>query len=117
MSHCDEITPLLETDPNDAPETRARTSQSASNSPLWTILSLSAVMLILDISSYVAIAPETAIFEDIACNKYYTAFGHAGDSNSERCKIEPIQSEVALISGWKDALETIPGDFFYGPHF
>ena len=111
MAHGDESISLLDIHQNAAQgtETPSRTPRSS----LWIVLSLAAVMLILDISSYIAMAPETAILEDIACSKYYNRLEQMNPPASFQtrdCKIKPIQSEVALINGWKDALETIPGN-------
>lgn len=53
--------------------------------------------------------PRTQIIEDIICNRYY---GHQKQhpTNSERdCKQVEIQSEMAMIQGWADALGQLPG--------
>ncbi|OQD60699.1 hypothetical protein PENPOL_c021G03643 [Penicillium polonicum] len=67
----------------------------------------SVLIMIVDIVASVPVAPRMVIFEDIICRNYYAA---AQDSEGlSNCKIEPIQSELALINGWKDTFETIPG--------
>ncbi|KAL9112669.1 MAG: hypothetical protein Q9187_007729 [Circinaria calcarea] len=89
---------------------KSEDANSTWNGHFWTILALSAVMLILDTSNYISMAPETAILEHIVCGKYYASLGiFDGKLQPDKCKIEPVQSEVAIILGWKDALDTIPG--------
>lgn len=77
-----------------------------------TILSVAAFVLILGFSSDIEFVPQTAILQDIVCQRYYaehTAHYLNGSSPADRCLIEPVQSEVAYINGWKDSLETLPG--------
>lgn len=65
------------------------------------------VMLILDIASSVPIAPRMVIFEDIICRDHYEAWRDI--SKMGDCKINAVQGELALINGWKDTFEKIPG--------
>jgi hypothetical protein len=100
MSDASESTPLLDENHEAVPEIKN----------LRVILTISAIIFFMEISSYLPVAPQIAIFEDIACRNYYTSGIHLLDeSSNERCKIEPIQSEVALLNSWKDTFETIPG--------
>ncbi|EED22271.1 conserved hypothetical protein [Talaromyces stipitatus ATCC 10500] len=76
---------------------------------LYTIASLCVVLLIFDLSNYIAVVPQTAIYEEIVCRGYYSSEKLAlGNPSGDKCKVEPIQSEVALISGWRDTFDTIP---------
>lgn len=81
--------------------------------PWRTIVSVAAFVLILAFSSDLGFVPQTAILQDIVCESYYRRHHIAGDpiqtAPAERCLIEPIQSEVAYINGWKDSLEILPG--------
>ncbi|KZF26174.1 MFS general substrate transporter [Xylona heveae TC161] len=72
------------------------------------------LILIIDVSNDIQKAPQTEIFEKIICRRFYRDGNHAlSDSASslERydCKIEPVQSEVALINGWLDTFAMLPG--------
>ena len=71
------------------------------------------LLLLLDIAGYLQAAPQTKIFEDIICQNYYAnlANGTRGDALSidDPCKVEPVQSELAVMQGYKDSLEQIPG--------
>jgi hypothetical protein len=118
MSPSDDTTPLLSSDAGETGDDTISNSKSKFKTHFGVVLSLCAVMLILDISNYIAVAPETAILEDIVCHNYYRDSYHSkfGDvSQNERCKVEPVQSELALINGWKDALDTIPGKWSFFP--
>jgi len=82
--------------------------------PWRTILSIAAFTLILAFSSDIGFVPQTAILQDIVCRKYYAQHtANLSQSSAlgpaDRCLIEPVQSEVAYINGWKDSLEILPG--------
>ena len=64
-------------------------------------------MLILDIASSVPTAPRMVIFEDIICRNHYAAWLDV--SKLGNCKVNAVQSELALINGWKETFEKIPG--------
>jgi hypothetical protein len=79
------------------------------------IVSSAVIFLVISIASHIAIAPNTAILENIICRKYYAASDPSStwskkEASRDSCKIEPIQSEMAFINGWKDTFETIPGE-------
>lgn len=80
-------------------------------SVLAITLAASALILTLDVVASVPTAPRMVIFEDIICRNYYASArdGGAGDGGIGNCKIEPVQSELALINGWKETFDTIPG--------
>jgi hypothetical protein len=103
----DETTRLLDTAAL-APSPKSRANHP---SALRTILSTAAVLLILNIGSHIALVPQTVILQDIVCRNYYANVNSdlpiVPDVN--RCKVEPVQSEVAYINGWKDSLEVVPG--------
>lgn len=101
MSDASESTPLLDSNHEAVPEIKN----------LRVILTISALIFFMEISSYLPVASQLAIFEDIACKNYYASGMHTlpPDSSNGICKIEPVQSEVALLNSWKDTFETIPG--------
>ncbi|KAI0128260.1 major facilitator superfamily domain-containing protein [Xylariales sp. AK1849] len=92
---------------------------------VWRILlPATAVVFILAAGNQLSLAPSTAILEERICNTYYhqTTGPEAasvpalvartaqlialGDAN--RCKAEPVQSEISYILGWKDVFEELP---------
>lgn len=71
-------------------------------------IAASALILTLDVVASVPTAPRMVIFEDIICRNHY-ALSRDGDGEAMDCKIEPVQSELAQINGWKETFDTIPG--------
>lgn len=79
---------------------------------LYMILSVTAVFVVLAVATDIPVASQLAILEDIVCQQYYSNGGVAAPpAAADRCKIEPVQSEMAFINGWKDVAETLPGKF------
>ena len=68
------------------------------------LIKLCILVALLDSSGYLILAPQTKIFENIICDKYYM-----GRENERDCKVMAVQSELALIRGWKDAFAQLPG--------
>lgn len=72
------------------------------------------LLMLLDISGFLGLAPQMQIFEDIICQNYYANQPSQIDTLpvNERCKIEPVQSELAIIQAWKDTFDQLPGIVF-----
>ncbi|KAM0816493.1 putative Major facilitator superfamily (MFS) profile domain-containing protein [Seiridium cardinale] len=102
-------------------------SAAPKHSSVWRILlPATAVVFILGAGNQLSLAPATAILEKIICDKYYgtssatTAFlGSVAPTaqlmildDADRCKAEPIQSEISFILGWRDVFENLPGLFW-----
>ncbi|KAK5011654.1 hypothetical protein LTR28_010137 [Elasticomyces elasticus] len=69
-------------------------------------MAVSVLILVADIVATAPIAPRMVIFEDIICRNHYAAWQDSAGLGD--CKIEPVQSELARIAGWKDTFDTIP---------
>ncbi|PLN79614.1 MFS general substrate transporter [Aspergillus taichungensis] len=98
-----EHTPLLGTDQGPSPST--------SRSQKRTVM-IAASMLILacDFGFYLTTAPQTEIFQDIICRNYMATMERSPDKIPEViCKSEPVQSELALVNGWKETSDVLPG--------
>jgi hypothetical protein len=109
MSDASESTPLLSGSHEAVPQ--GENPIPTEDRPRMAIFTISAIICFIDISSFLPDAPQIAIFENIACKNYYSSGIHTLDeSNNARCKIEPIQSDVALLNSWKVTFETIPGN-------
>lgn len=72
--------------------------------PKRALIQLCFLIALLDFSGYLILAPQTNIFENIICDKYY--MGREGERD---CKAVAVQSELAFIRGWKDAFAQLPG--------
>lgn len=67
------------------------------------------LVFIMDIVGTAPVASQMVIFEKIICRDYYAEW-QTDAGLSTACKIEPIQSELAMVSGWWGTFETIPGE-------
>lgn len=86
-------------------------SLPSSTSALQCILAAAAVQLFLNVGSHIALVPQTALLQDIICENYYARVDlhHGTASPLDKCKVKPVQSEVAYVIGWQQAFENIPG--------
>lgn len=90
----------------------ARRTLPGTPSVLAITVAASILILILDIVGAVPTAPRMVIFEDIICRNHYASSRDGADHVID-CKIEPVQSELARINGWKETFDTIPGVFSF----
>lgn len=89
-----ECTPLLE--PSKQPQER---------SSRWRVLALICfIILVQDFAEYLSQAPQTEVWLEIVTRK----FCPVGQDGPE-CQMDRVQREVALLQGWKDTLEQVPG--------
>jgi hypothetical protein len=78
------------------------------------------MMLTINFGSYLGLPPQIQVFEDIICRSYRQKnFNHTSRNatailplNDDICKSAPVQSELALVSGWKDTFEILPCTWF-----
>ncbi|KAK9418932.1 putative Major facilitator superfamily (MFS) profile domain-containing protein [Seiridium unicorne] len=106
-------------------------SATPKHSSVWRILlPATAVVFILGAGNQLSLAPATAILEKLICDKYYgTSSATAAFLGSvaptaqltilddvDRCKAEPIQSEISFILGWRDVFENLPAILLAMPY-
>ncbi|KGO47973.1 Major facilitator superfamily domain, general substrate transporter [Penicillium expansum] len=87
--------------------------------PRWiiTVVLLCGGAVLFDLSNNLGEVAEVAILEDIVCRDYYAKSAvNTFISAAERCKIEPIQTEIALLNGWRETFETIPAILLAVPY-
>lgn len=105
---CEE-TPLLGHDhaPESGHSTRAR----------WVLIVLSLGIIAVNFGSYLAMAPQIQIFEYIICQKMHPeiALLTPQEQIDARCKSPDVQGELALVNGWKETLDALPGIFLALP--
>jgi hypothetical protein len=65
----------------------------------------------LEISSAIVDAPQTQILERIVSEKHYATLSWTNGTSDERCKIEAIQTKVAMLIGRKNTFEMLPGAY------
>ena len=76
-------------------------------SALRSIVAAFTIHLLLNIATFLALTPQTAILQDIVCKKYYDQPNTRNETIRD-CSIEPVQGEVAYVIGWETAIENIP---------
>ncbi|KAG6013727.1 hypothetical protein E4U41_005003, partial [Claviceps citrina] len=98
----------------------ARSTPSGAGVPWRVFVQLCIITLLFDFVQYAVYAPLTAVFEDIICDRYYASLGSGSGSGSDAvlvvlvpphrrdCKVVPVQSELAIVKGYKDGLNQIP---------
>ncbi|GKZ28292.1 hypothetical protein AbraIFM66950_003548 [Aspergillus brasiliensis] len=96
-----EYTPLL--GPPKVPQDRP--------SPWRVLVLICFVVLVQDFAEYLSQAPQTEVWLEIVIRKFCPA-GQDGPG----CQMDRVQKEVALLQGWKDTLEQIPGILFAVPY-
>ncbi|RAK73277.1 putative MFS multidrug transporter [Aspergillus fijiensis CBS 313.89] len=107
----DERAPLLEAN-------RVRPTSASRSRKLTVMIAASILILAVDFGFYLTAAPQTKIFEDIVCQNYLTTLGNPADTVPTEgiCKSEPVQSELALVNGWKETSDVLPGILLSVPY-
>lgn len=105
----DESQPLLAATTSD-------NAQRKSSKKLWILIVAGIFLLAADFGGFMSSAPQTAIFEQIICRDRV----HSRDTlnstrdpphESDPCKSEAVQGELAVILGYKDGLDVLPSMF------
>lgn len=73
-----------------------------------------ALVSIIDVGAYLAEPPKTRVFEANLCLIYYrkndpSAIGSNGSILEKLCKVDEVQQKMAVIFGWQDTFDSIPG--------
>lgn len=98
-------------DPSPAPPAVPGTSKKP-----WVWLVFLAFMLvtIVDVGAFLAEPPKTRVFEANICLRYYaendpSKIGDDGYVPEALCKVDEVQQKLAMIFGWQDTFDAIPG--------
>lgn len=73
-----------------------------------------ALVSIIDVGAFLADPPKTRVFEANICLGYYlehdaSVIGKDGSIPEKLCKLDEIQQKLAMIFGWQDTFDAIPG--------
>lgn len=73
-----------------------------------------AAVAVIDVGANLAEPPKTRVFEASLCLTYYrradpSAIGSNGDVPEGLCKVDEVQQKLAMIFGWQDTFDSIPG--------
>ncbi|KAJ5493690.1 Major facilitator superfamily domain general substrate transporter [Penicillium fimorum] len=71
-------------------------------------------LLSADFGFFMSSAPQIAVYEDIICRNYQATLHRAGNETltppvSNPCKSETVQGELALVIGYQNTFDVIPG--------
>ncbi|KAJ5970219.1 uncharacterized protein N7479_000137 [Penicillium vulpinum] len=71
-------------------------------------------LLSADFGFFMSTAPQMAVYEDIICRNYQATLHGAGNetlspSEPNPCKSEAVQGELALVIGYQNTFDVIPG--------
>ncbi|KAF8857305.1 hypothetical protein BDZ45DRAFT_705265 [Acephala macrosclerotiorum] len=71
------------------------------------LILLCITIVTIDFSAYLSVAPQILIFETIICRRLHNEDILAG--GDDPCKSLDVRGELALLNGWKDMLDQLPG--------
>lgn len=72
------------------------------------MFSCAVAQFLSNLSHHVGVVVKFAILKDILCRDYYaTTAVNAVFSSLERCKVDAVQTEIALLNGWRETSKTI----------
>jgi hypothetical protein len=90
-----------------SPAISARQTPWSKRTQRWQILIVGSLLILLtEFGFFLPIPPQTKIFKDILCRKYYAA--QPPHPSEQNCKITPVQIELARINGGKDTFDALP---------
>jgi MFS family permease len=110
-------TPLLEAFPRPDEDPSSITLTS----PHYYILTLVfSIVFVTDLANSVSKAPLIRVFESIICQNHFaivdpSKINSNGSVEERYCKVGPVQEELALLRGWLDFFDYIPGLFLAIP--
>jgi hypothetical protein len=90
--------------------------RAAKKTKPWVVLVVLCLLLIaiVDMGAFLAEPPKTRIFEANICLEYYRAHDASvidehGNVPEKLCKIDAVQQKLAMIFGWQDTFDALPG--------
>ncbi|KAK5989003.1 Efflux pump ustT [Cladobotryum mycophilum] len=103
-----ETTPLLQENGGDEPDQQPNLRAQAQRLLLLVCVSIVAI----DFGSYLSYAPQIEIFESIICRRLHSSgldFVYHANNSTSVCKSDDVQSELALLVGWNQSFNQLPG--------
>ncbi|KAF2439771.1 hypothetical protein P171DRAFT_476218 [Karstenula rhodostoma CBS 690.94] len=81
---------------------------------VWLVFLAFVFVTIVDVGAFLAEPPKTRVFEANLCLRYYkdndpSKIGDDGYVPEALCKIDEVQQKLAMIFGWQDTFDAIPG--------
>ena len=87
-----------------------------SQHPKKLLISIVCAMFLLsaDFGFFMSTAPQIAVYEEIICRNYQATLHGAGNDTlvppeANPCKSEVVQGELALVIGYQNTFDVVPG--------
>ena len=106
-------TPLLGSFPPHLEDELVSASDGSSCYVLGLVLT---IVFASDLAGSISKAPLIRVYESIICNEHYkiadpSGVQQSGQVDERYCKVAPVQEELALLRGWQDFFDYLPGMF------
>lgn len=97
-----------------SPPAEATTSFPRGHFQLYTLGIVMVLVFIFNFSASLMGASTLRIYESIICHSYYktndpSRIGDGGMVDERLCKVDTVQEELALLTGWESFFNTLPG--------
>lgn len=106
-------TPLLRNFP---PHSEDEPSPKAQHSSYYVLGLVLTIVFAADLAGSISKAPLIRIYESIICNEYYkdadpSLLSENAHVEERHCKVATVQEELALLRGWQEFFDYLPGKF------
>ncbi|KAI1360575.1 major facilitator superfamily domain-containing protein [Xylaria arbuscula] len=80
---------------------------------VYVVLACIAIAIVSETGEFLFMAPRVRLFESVSCERYYLEHDPSvirpdGSVPEYKCKINPVQDEVASVLGWQLFFDSIP---------
>ncbi|KKZ64105.1 hypothetical protein EMCG_01603 [[Emmonsia] crescens] len=104
----------------ESPQPPSRPKKFRENTVIFVFLCV-LIVFCVDFGSYLTLAPQTRIYEAIACQNYYEKhdpgrYRLLEDIPEEECKISAVQGELAFVQGLQTSFEALPSILLSVPY-
>ena len=97
-----------------SPPVEATTSSRRGRFQLYTLGIVMVLVFLFSFSGSLVGASTLRIYESIICHSYYktndpSRIGDGGVVDERHCKVDAVQEELAVLTGWENFFNTLPG--------
>lgn len=98
-----------------SPPVESTTSFPRGRFQLYTLGIVMVLVFLFNFAGSLTGASTLRIFESIICHSYYkihdpSRIGDGGAVDERHCKIDAVQEELAVLTGWESFFNTLPGE-------
>ena len=106
-------TPLLRSFPRDVEDELDEPTSRTQRSTYYVLGLVLTIVFAADLAGSISKAPLIRVYESIICNAHYKIVDPGlirnGQVEERYCKVAPVQEELALLRGWHDFFDYLPG--------